>query len=313
MLHSRATSLFPLVLLLTGCPIYGDKPVERNVQAPCQSDLDCPADTFCDADVDACVGYDFGICLTDGDCPVGSYCDRADGGCYIPAIAECRSDGDCGPDFECDFRNSCRPQSFGTCLIDDDCSEGALCIENVCTPLAETCQFDFQCAAGFTCANNRCRLLCGPDTRCPTGTSCQENLCQPDVADCIVSSECPDLTTNCVEGTCLRRCDAGCDDALEVCDDRGFCRPRTLPDPDAPTPFCRTDADCDGTLCVQGVCRTQCDITAAAPDDICASFDGQVPICGPDNLCYAPSELSTDCRVQRDCTGSQDCIDGSCR
>ncbi len=313
MANSRAISLLPLVLLLGGCPIYGSGPVEREVQVSCQSDFDCPGDTYCNAESNACVAYDFGICLTDGDCPVGSYCERTDGGCYIPAIAECGADGDCTSGFECDFRDSCRPETFGTCLIDGDCAGGDVCIANLCTPLAETCQFDFQCAAGFTCANNRCLLLCGPDTHCPTGTSCQDSLCQTNVGECIDSSECPDLTTNCVEGTCLRRCDEGCDGATEVCDAEGFCRPRTLPDPNAPTPFCRTDADCDGTICVEGVCRTECDITAPAPDDICASYDGQVPLCGPDNLCYAESELMSDCRTRSDCESGQDCIDGSCR
>lgn len=313
MLHSRTILLLPVLALLAGCPIFGHEPVERGVQVSCEGDFDCPQDTFCDADTHECVGYDFEVCLTDGDCPVGSYCDRADGGCYIPVIAECGGDGDCGPDFECDFRGSCRPQTFGSCLVDGDCSTGQVCIENTCTPIGEVCQFDFQCAAGFACVNNRCRLLCGPDTRCPTGTSCQQSLCLPDVGECVDSSECPDLTTHCVEGVCLRRCDAGCDDAIEVCDDQGFCRPRTRPDPGAPTPFCQSDADCSGTLCVDGVCRTECDSTAPAPDDICASFDGQLPICGADDLCYAPSELASDCGTQLDCSPGRDCIDGTCR
>jgi hypothetical protein len=313
MANSRAMSLLPLVLLL-GCPVYGSGPVQREVQLSCQSDFDCPLDTFCDSGTNSCTAYDFGICVTDGDCPVGSYCDRSDGGCYIAAIAECRADGDCSSGFECDFRDSCRPETEGDCSSDEDCTTGSeLCIENLCTPIAETCQFDFQCSAGFTCTNNRCRLLCGPDTTCPTGTACEDSLCQPIVGECIDSSECPDLQTNCVEGTCLRRCDAGCDTTIEACDGEGFCRPRTSPDPEAPTPFCRTDADCDGSICVQGVCRTQCDITAPEPDDFCASHDGQVPLCGPDNLCYAESELLSDCRVQSDCLQGESCVDGKCR
>lgn len=313
MAKSRAVSFLPLLLLLGGCPIYTDGPVQRGVQVSCQSDFDCPSDTFCDPGSNSCLAYDFGICLTDGDCPVGSYCDRADGGCYIPAVAECRADTDCLSGFECDFRDSCRPAEPGDCLVDNDCLANELCIENLCTPLVETCQFDFQCSAGFTCANNRCRLLCGPGTICPSGTACEASLCQPIVGECVDSSDCPDLTTNCVEGTCLRRCDEGCDTAIEVCDPEGFCRPRTSPDPEAPTPFCRKDADCDGSICLEGLCRTQCDSNAPEPDLICASHDGQVPLCGPDDLCHAESELQSDCRVQRDCAEGQDCIDGSCR
>jgi len=313
MANSRATSLLPLLLLLAGCPVYGPQPVQRGVQLSCQSDLDCPLDAFCDSATNSCIAYDFGICLTDGDCPVGSYCDRSDGGCYIPAIAECSADQDCSSDFECDFRDSCRPETDGACLADGDCASDSLCIENLCTPLVETCQFASPCSAGFTCANNRCRLLCGADTACPTGTACEDSLCQPIVGECVDSSECPDLETNCVEGTCLRRCDAGCNAAIEVCDAEGFCRPRTSPDPEAPSPFCRTDADCNGTLCVEGMCRTACDITVPEPDAICASYDGQVPLCGPDNLCYAESEMRSDCRAQSECPDAEDCIDGKCR
>ena len=313
MANPRVTSFLPLVLLLAGCPVYGPQPVQREVQVSCQSDFDCPLDTFCDFSINSCVAYDFGICLTDGDCPAGSYCERADGGCYIPTIAECRADGDCSSGFECDFRDSCRPETDGNCLADGDCASDALCVENLCTAVVETCQFDFQCSAGFTCANNRCRLLCGPDTSCPTGTACEDSLCQPIIGECVDSSECPDLTTNCVEGICLRRCDEGCDAATEVCDPEGFCRPRTSPDPQAPSPFCRTDADCDGSLCVEGMCRTECDIAAPEPDAICSSHDGQVPLCGPDNLCYAESETQSDCRMQSDCPDGENCVDGKCR
>lgn len=313
MANPRASSLLPIVVLLAGCPVYGPEPVQREVQVSCLSDFDCPSDAFCDPDANSCVAYDFGICLTDGDCPVGSYCDRADGGCYIPGVALCTADPDCMSGFECDFRDSCRPEVAGACLADGDCPSGSLCIENLCTPIAETCQFDFQCAAGFSCANNRCRMLCGPETRCPSGTACEESLCQPVVGECVDSSECPDLATNCVEGICLLRCEEGCNPATELCDSEGFCRPRTLPDPKAPAPFCRTDADCDGTVCVEGMCRTSCDSSAPDPGAICASYDGQLPLCGADDLCYAESEVESECRVQPDCADGQDCVDGKCR
>lgn len=313
MAHSRAIPLVPMLLLLGGCPVYGPDRAPRDVPATCHTDADCPSDAFCDPSASHCITYDFGTCLTDGDCPVGSYCDRSDGGCYIPAVAECRLDGDCASGFECDFRDTCRPAVDGNCLDDADCEANRLCIENLCTPVDQTCQFDFQCAAGFSCANNRCRLLCGPSTQCPTGTRCQDALCQPKTGECVDSSDCPDLTTNCVEGICLRRCEAGCDPQTEICGPESFCRPRTSPDPNAPAPFCRTDEDCDGTLCVEGVCRTACDVSAPNPDDLCASYDGQVPLCGPDNLCYAQSELLSDCRTQSDCPDTQSCVDGRCR
>jgi len=315
MSHLRVLFLFSAMALVTGCPVYGHDEVER-VPAPsdeCFDDFDCPQDAICDPTTRQCVAFDFGICLTDGDCPVGSYCDRADGACLIPSLAECRDDLDCSFGFECDFRDSCRPEVDGSCLVDADCDTGELCVENRCTAVESTCQFDFQCAAGFTCTNNRCRLLCGSETRCPNGTACQENLCLPVAEECVDSSDCPDLATNCVEGVCLRRCEIGCDEETELCDGEGFCRPRTLPDPQAPNPFCRSDADCDGTICVEGVCRIQCDPLVPEPDALCESFDGQIPLCGVDGLCYAPSEMVSDCRMQSDCPDGQNCIDGSCR
>lgn len=313
MAQLRVFALLPAAVLLAGCPVHTSEPVRRPVPVSCFNDFDCPSDAFCDPSTRECVAIDFGICLTDGDCPVGSYCERDEGVCWIPNLAECRVDNDCSFGFECDFRNSCRPEVEGRCLSDPDCRVEELCIENACVPTIETCQFDFQCAAGFTCTNNRCRLLCGDATRCPSGTACQGNLCLPRTGECIDSSDCPDLDTNCVEGICLRRCEVGCDDDTELCDAHGFCRPRTAPDPNAPNPSCRSDLDCNGTICVDGVCRTQCDSLAPDPDAICASFDGQVPLCGPDNLCYAPSEMQSDCRGQADCGAAQDCVDGRCR
>ena len=315
MANLRIAHVLPLGLLLAGCPIYGsEEPVTRVVEVSCVSDFDCPLDSFCDLAVNECVALDFGICLTDGDCPVGSYCDPADQGCYVSPDTDCTVDRDCNTGFECDFRDTCRPERTGSCLVDGDCNPGDLCIENACTPLAATCQYDFQCAAGFTCANNRCRLLCGPDTDCPSGTRCDDNLCEPVLGECVDSGDCPDLATNCVESVCLRRCEEGCDATTEVCDAEGFCRPRTLPDPNAPVPFCRGDEDCAGTsLCVQGICRTQCDSTAPDADVFCASLDGQLPFCGPDNFCYAQSEIEAECATQTDCLEGEDCIDGQCR
>ena len=44
-----------------------------------------------------------------------------------------------------------------------------------------------------------------------------------------------------------------------------------------------------------------------------ASNDRPTTNVGPDNLCYAQSELLSDCRVQSECPSGEDCIDGKCR
>ncbi len=305
------------MILLVGCPIYGSDSEGQRPPVPlggCVDDFDCSQDAFCDRSTGVCEAFDYGgICLTDGDCSRGSYCERADGTCWIPNLSECRQDVDCSFGFECDFRGGCRPEVEGNCSLDSDCRVDELCIENECLAVSATCQFDFQCAAGFTCANNRCRLICASNTRCPSGTTCSGGLCEPRTGECIDSSDCVDLDTNCVEGICLRRCEVGCAESTEQCDGEGFCRPRSTPDPNAPSPTCRVDGDCTGSLCVEGICRATCDSSLPHPDTMCASFDGQVPICGHDDLCYAESEALSDCQTRTDCAEGQSCIDGRCR
>lgn len=283
----RSFAFLSLLCVVAGCPVYGPEPVQRTVDVSCIDDFDCPRDAYCDPVARRCVGFEFGICLTDGDCPAGSYCERSSGYCLISDVEPCRADRDCFRGFECDFRNTCRPVDE-LCLDDSSCAAGKLCIENLCVPEDEACQIDAQCTVGFACLDQRCVFLCDEaQTRCPSGTVCESGRCEPTTGECRDSADCPDLQTNCVEGRCLRRCDRGCDEATEQCDSEGFCRPRSLPDPDQETPFCRSDADCDGTRCVEGICRTPCDAQAPDPNTVCESFDAQLPICGPDNLCYA--------------------------
>ncbi len=286
---TRSMLLFLFCGLLIGCPVYGPEPAKRQTEIPCVDDRGCPLDAYCDPLSSRCIGFDFELCITDGDCPKGSYCERPSGLCLVPDPAYCEQSSDCSPGFECDFRGGCRPRVAGSCLEALECEVEALCIENRCTPAEDSCHFDSQCALGASCLDHQCIFLCDQTgARCPSGTHCVAGLCEAETGQCTDSADCPDLRTHCVQSRCLFRCDAGCDERTETCDPDGFCRPRSLPDPDADKPSCLSDADCDGTVCREGLCRTPCTASAPDADSQCASFDAQLPICGPDNLCHAP-------------------------
>ncbi len=306
-LSARLTvQTFACAFLLTGCPVWGPADDTELVGA-CIDDFDCPIGTYCDGFTGEC--YESELCVSHGDCPSGSYCEFQSGLCLIPQPANCRVDEECAQGFECDFRNSCRPIG-STCRDTTDCGTGELCIEDDCQAVEETCQFDSQCPTGHVCMNNACTFTCPTDATCPEGTQCDDGLCLPSDNECLDSSDCPDLATNCVEGRCLRRCDAGCNDVTQQCSADGFCRTRSAPDPVSEAPFCSTDEECaDGPhVCIEGVCRTQCDTEAPDPDAMCMSFDVQIPVCGGEGLC----ERDSDCRTQSECGPGVNCLDGLC-
>lgn len=292
--------LISTLFAVAGCPVYGpesDQPPPPNGdrgpgQGPfgptgegCFDDRDCAEGSICDFDSGRC--FDVSLCVTDGDCPAGSYCEASSGDCLVPTVAMCVDDLVCDAGFECDFRDTCRPEIDGNCADDVACGADQLCVENRCVASALTCTKDEQCPTGAACIERRCLVLCDAGAACPGGTSCDGTLCQPNVGECADSSGCPDLRTNCVAGRCLRRCVEGCAPDIEVCDDEGFCRPRTLPDPDAVAPLCTIDGDCNGSACVDGICRASCDPAATDANATCEAFDGQLPICGADGFCYA--------------------------
>lgn len=276
--------------LLAGCPVYGsdDHRTDRDfTDDGCFRDADCATGSICDFDSGIC--FDVSQCVTDGDCPVGSYCDEPSGECVIPAVAMCGGEATCDAGFVCDFRESCRPEVDGQCLTSDTCEAGNLCVENRCVAEASTCTEDAQCPTGAACLEQLCIFLCDSGATCPSGTTCDGTRCQASAGECVDSSDCPDLRTNCVTGRCLTRCTEGCDAATETCDEEGFCRPQTLPDPEAVAPLCTTDTDCNGSVCVAGVCRASCEPAEQNANDTCEAFDGQLPICGADGYCYAES------------------------
>ena len=192
-----------------------------------------------------------------------------------------------------------------------DCSGSQVCVEGSCQDVGQTCQFNRECAPGTVCLNNGCTRICSGDADCVAGDSCQGGFCQPNPNECTVSTDCPS-GDHCVSGRCLANCtsDAQCGTDL-YCATDGFCRPAWQSEP-----FCSQDSDCNtGRVCRSGVCRTPCPTMTNAQ---CMSFDSQVPDCqqdpaSGDYLCVAANEVSPQCRVQTDCSSTQNCVDGACR
>lgn len=147
----------------------------------CQGDQDCtidPAKSKCDQGTGECVG-----CLPAQDeCDPGQYCDPGTNECTVG----CTDDTDCtgGQDLHCDTQiNKC----VG-CVLDTNCPEGSICINNTCTPGCSGAQ---PCQPGSTC--------CGA----PTGTCYDLDTDVDHCGDC--NTQCPDLVNAdeiCNNGQC---------------------------------------------------------------------------------------------------------------
>lgn len=312
----------PTFALLPGCPIYtGDSsPVPE-----CRRDLDCTSDEVCSSGRcvpsstctrdDECGSDEIcesGTCMpgsrscrTHGDCAIGSYCD--DGSC-VPSDT-CSTDGECTDGFWCDYRGTCVPRPNDACRTQADCAGTTLCIEGYCRDRAETCELDRHCATGI-CVNSECSSTCTSDAECAPGDTCQGNSCRA-ANECTTSAGC-DANEHCVDGRCLPDCQASssiCSAGSYCASEDQFCRPEWTP-----TPFCDENSDCrDGRKCVGGVCRIECPTMSDAQ---CQLVDSQLPLCraeGGAYYCFAVIEETPECRVQADCSSSQDCINGMCR
>ncbi len=312
----------PMIALLPGCPIYtgnhtSDPECRRDRDCSsgevcaegrcmpssiCTRDNDCGSNEICESRT--CVPGSR-TCRTHGDCTIGSYCD--DGSC-VPSDT-CTTDGECTDGFWCDYRGTCVPRPDDACRTQADCASSTLCIEGYCRDRVETCELDRHCASGI-CVNNECTPTCTTDPECSAGDTCQSGLCRP-ANECTTSSNC-NVGEHCVDGRCLPDCQTSgstCSAGSYCATEDRFCRPDWVP-----TPFCDENSDCrGGRKCVDGVCRIECPTMA---DSQCQLIDAQLPLCRAEAgsyYCFAEIEQTPECRVQADCTGNRDCINGTCR
>lgn len=296
-----ALLLLPLVMLLGGCPVWGNDGG----------------------------GGGNGTCRTNGDCAVGSYCLEATDMCTVSTT--CTSDAQCSPSQNCDYRDTCVPDVPDACRGDGDCTGGTVCVEGFCRATGiEVCQFDLECASGL-CVDSACTFSCTSATQCGSGQVCTGGRCVTDATQCTTTSDCSG-SKHCVDGRCLADCtSASCSDAQDTCGDDHFCRPHWQQ-----SGFCTNSSQCAaGSVCdiAAGICRIAC--TAASPlvtgysggacggsfanaDCACQSADAQFPTCGftssagDDDYCRTTAETVSDCEVKAECGASQHCIDGSC-
>lgn len=302
----------PAMLLLTGCPIWGD-----GGDPFCDSDRDCPAgrcdfDGRCVLDRDASfpdtgrpdVGTgDAGpvSCRTNGDCATALYCDSILNTCTDSNT--CTDDNGCTGGFICDFRDTCVPPVVGACRDTNDCSGGDLCIEGFCREQDTLCQFGYDCSAGQSCVNGACTNLCGTEAQCGSGSSCSNGFCTP-TTECSSTTQCGS-GDHCVEGRCLPDCQSSssCSGTADYCGDDMFCRPDWRE-----RPFCTLDTDCtSGSVCRDGACRTPC---PTSTDAECRATDPSLS-CGAMDLCV--STETPECALSSECTAPEACVNALCR
>lgn len=293
----------PLVMLLSGCPVWGNDGG----------------------------GNATGGCRTHGDCSVGDYCDAVSDACTMSNT--CTTDAGCIASDHCDYRGTCVPDVAGGCRTDTDCGPTDVCVEGFCRTVgAETCQFDIECGAGQRCVDSACTFECTTAAQCGSGQTCTGGRCVVDATECVTSNDCSG-SLHCVEGRCLQDCagGGGCSDAQDSCSaEDAFCRPHWQQNA-----FCTGNTDCAlGSVCeiATGICRIPCDpasslITmynanpnpscmSATADCACQARNVLLPVCGlpanPDDYCRTSAETVSNCTIHTDCTSGKHCVDGSC-
>lgn len=276
------------------------------------------------------------------------YCDA--GGCYmcnaygceLPG-AGCSSEWDCPSNMICDYsRGICKTDNV--CRVSVDCAEGNVCIGGQCTPQWGPCQDHESCGSGGFCSNGCCKDsdLCstneecaalGPDMvcdargscvpgevpveTCDSASTCADGLCvDGSCASC--SGDCGGSTTcqfdrHCADGqSCLDgRCTAVCT-VKEDCGKGQTCLGSVcVADPEA---TCGADKPCTGSdLCVNNTCYSDCSATGIcrAATDVCSD----VMEIGTEKLraCLPDASASYECKLNKDCTGGELCVNGVCR
>jgi hypothetical protein len=182
------------------CPGVCDAGERGPLGAPCISDLNCEAETFCGYTSRTCeaLGALGAPCRQDAHCGYGSGCvgktDLMDGTCQAMVL-------------------------LGQSCTDDNCAEiGAYCnAELTCAPIGldgDACTTDLECSQFAPCGDeNTCEILpqvgATCTTRCAATAFCDEELgvCSDLLADeafCDVPEQCASL--HCIQGEIFTQC-----------------------------------------------------------------------------------------------------------
>jgi hypothetical protein len=240
------------------------------------------------------------------------------GGLAMGTIAACGPDNTAGQDDR-------------TCIADDDCELGTVCILTSKTCESVDCSFcisgqicytdsdgidscskpectsNSQCEGMESCVEGACiEASCSDKSECSDGQICNPiaGICQNPPDTCTTNFDCPVGNVCGDDGMCSSGCttDQDCDDVMTYCNtDNSLCEPG-----------CRTDASCAADQSCSDARQCECDPSKCAEGSICdesvnaciekaiESCDevtcGDGFVCNPDNnfMCEpAPDECST--------------------
>lgn len=275
------------------------------------------------------------------------YCDNSgcyrcnSQGCELPDHV-CVEDSDCPGGMTCDPESN-RCHSTGPCDVSKQCGSGYVCEQGRCVPGRTPCDGHDSCGDGAYCSNGTCKDsgLCDKDSDCGTygpGFHCApRGTCEPGappVKSCTSGASCPDGL--CVEGSC-GACSGDCGGG-KTCQFNVHCGAGRLCVDGRCTSACSRSGDCgtgqvcrskvcvagggscsgsgacsSGQACVNGVCRQVCgsDVTCDNAKDTCSSpitvGSSTYEVCMPDHT------ARLECKVNKDCTGGEVCVNGVCR
>ncbi len=255
-------------------------------------------------------------CSSRWDCPSDMYCDESTGSCMTDRV--CRVSADCGEDSVC-IRGLCTMQ-WGSCQDHESCGDGGFCSNGQCKD-SELCSDNEDCAAlgpNMIC-DERGTCIPGeaPIETCESGSTCADGLCLDGTcASC--SGDCGGSTTcqfdnhcaddqSCLDGQCTSNCTI-----KEDCSKGQTCQGSVcVTDLEA---ACGADIACVGSdICVNNVCRSDCSATGIcrSAKDVCSDVmdtgTQEVRVCLPD------AAASYECKLNKDCTGGELCVNGVCR
>ena len=153
---------------------------------------------------------------------------------FALATNTCGRDDDC-PDGATCLNGHCEDVQ---CASDGDCGSESRCVGRYCVadpgPEPE-CLDDGDCADGLRCEQGQCvpfTAECSDHRPCPGGLACVEGFCRGEVPSCDFTPDCPDGLSCFFFGWCLRSCtnETQCEDdqicslaCLDICSHDGQC------------------------------------------------------------------------------------------
>ena len=269
-----------------------------------------------------------GDCSTEG-CPTGYVCKLSYGTAQCvpnPSWGSDASAGDDAGDGSTTSEGGDAAAPPTPCNANTDCTgQGAKCIDGACTPQGNLCSDTTQCVvSGEACVEGVCQPHCSASDPCPAGYGCDfiRGVCSLNPSACVGSgaSTCQGGTT-CVEGRCVAPCAAadaggGACPVNQVCVNGG-CIPN-----EAASFSCQNNGEngqlantCStNSICLHHDCYAACELDGGT----CPSGQSCKNVTtgtGTYAVCAAPSTLGSDCdpATGKVCSGSAECIDGTCK